>query len=224
MRKTIQAEGEWGTYNAWAPRSACLRADPRLFYPEDGDGRPLDQLTPEGAAICASCKVRPQCVAFRIANEDFFSANGGLTGRDTRDLVRRGWVYGMPLPAVEVPTSEPVVEPQPVVKDAADCEPDWARAAFAYAGDHGVAKACEHYGVTHHVLYRWFDQHHLGRTGHATRRRPVEQAKAEQAFAMAVANGVPFASRHFGVSERTLYKWFDQHHLGRPGRAGRRSA
>jgi WhiB family transcriptional regulator, redox-sensing transcriptional regulator len=221
MNKTLQAEGPWGTYDAWAPRSACLGADPRWFYPEDETGKALNQLTPEGAALCAGCEVREECVAFRIANGDFFSANGGLTGRATRALVRRRWKYGMSLPAVQIPASAP----QPVVEDAADSDPDWARAAFAYAGSHGVAKACEHFGVTHHVLYRRFDRHNLGRVGHATRRRrPVEQAKAEQAFAMAAASGAASASRHFGVSQSTLYKWFDQHDLGRPCRSGRRSA
>jgi WhiB family redox-sensing transcriptional regulator len=223
MRKTIRAVGAWGTYDAWAPRSACQWADPSLFYLEDGNGEPLDQLTLEGAALCAGCEVRPECVAFRIANEDFFSNNGGLTGRQARALAREGWVYGQPLPAVQIPASDP--EPaQPTVDDGADHDPEWARAAFAYAGSHGVAKACAHFGVTHHVLYARFDRHGLGRTGHATRKRPVERAKAEQAFAMAAARGAAIASQHFGVSQVTLRKWFDQHDLGRPGRVGRRSA
>lgn len=65
---------------AWRSRSACLGADPELFYPElDDEGRPVggDNHGREGKAICESCPVRLPCLVDALTTGEKIGIRGG---------------------------------------------------------------------------------------------------------------------------------------------------
>jgi hypothetical protein len=115
---------------------------------------------------------------------DLLGEAGAALYRRARRYHKAGRAPTLAVPQVKALCERLRIDPQAVYPQAwhtavkvvtaeqeADHNPDWARAAFAYAEIAGVAKACEHFGVTHHVLYKRFDLHGLGRPGHAVRRR-----------------------------------------------------
>lgn len=71
----------------WRAASACLRADPELFFPISSTGRAIIQIT-KAKAICARCSVRRQCLEFARANEPLYGIWGGTTPEE-RERVRR---------------------------------------------------------------------------------------------------------------------------------------
>lgn len=71
----------------WRAASACLRADPDLFFPISSAGRAIIQIT-KAKAICARCPVRHQCLEFARANEPLYGIWGGTT-LEERERVRR---------------------------------------------------------------------------------------------------------------------------------------
>jgi Helicase associated domain/Transcription factor WhiB len=78
----------------WIAQAVCGDADPALF---DGD------VQPAGAAYCARCPVRGDCVADAITN-NADGAWGGLSQTQREALAEKGWTVGQPLPPVETVT------------------------------------------------------------------------------------------------------------------------
>lgn len=58
---------------AWMERAVCPQTDPETFYPEKG------YSTRDGKAVCNSCPVRLQCLAYALSNDEEFGIWGGLT-------------------------------------------------------------------------------------------------------------------------------------------------
>jgi len=74
----------------WRQRAACLLADPDLFFPVSAAGRSLEQVT-RAKAICARCRVRPECLAFALATGQVHGVWGGLTEQERRPLGSPAW-------------------------------------------------------------------------------------------------------------------------------------
>lgn len=71
----------------WRAASACLRADPDLFFPISSAGRAIIQIA-KAKEICARCPVRRQCLEFARAHEPLYGIWGGTTFEE-RERVRR---------------------------------------------------------------------------------------------------------------------------------------
>jgi len=90
---------------AWAPRlisrhgpwrsaAACRSADPELFFPISDSGPALEQAA-KAKAICATCRVRRECLAFALRTEQVHGIWGGTTEHE-RTAVRRRTVSEQP--------------------------------------------------------------------------------------------------------------------------------
>jgi WhiB family transcriptional regulator, redox-sensing transcriptional regulator len=62
----------------WPSAAACLSADPDLFFPVSSSGKSLEQVA-EAKAICATCRVRPECLAFALRTQQVHGIWGGTT-------------------------------------------------------------------------------------------------------------------------------------------------
>jgi WhiB family redox-sensing transcriptional regulator len=70
-------------------RPACVTADPRVFFPEDVDGSPLEDGPEADAArgICARCPLRDQCLEYAVGVGMPAGIWGGLSTRE-RERIR----------------------------------------------------------------------------------------------------------------------------------------
>ena len=66
----------------WLVFGACRDADPDLFFPT------TREETDQALAICASCPVRPECLAYALEAGERFGIWGGLTEKRRRKLAR----------------------------------------------------------------------------------------------------------------------------------------
>ncbi len=77
-RERRQQVGEaWTTWlvtrGQWRSVAACRSADPDLFFPISDSGPALEQAV-EAKAICATCRVRRECLAFALRTEQVLPA------------------------------------------------------------------------------------------------------------------------------------------------------
>lgn len=66
----------------WMSSGLCAQTDPESFFPEKGGS------VREAKAICASCDVRTDCLAYALDNEERFGIWGGYSERERRHLKR----------------------------------------------------------------------------------------------------------------------------------------
>ena len=67
----------------WQDKAACLNADSAIFLSG------VTSRVMQAKAICETCPVIEECLAFAIANEDFEPhVYGGMTGAERRSLAR----------------------------------------------------------------------------------------------------------------------------------------
>lgn len=64
----------------WADEALCAQTDPDSFFPEKGGS------VREAKAVCASCDVREQCLAYALEQGEPFGIWGGLSERERRRL------------------------------------------------------------------------------------------------------------------------------------------
>ena len=62
----------------WVVFGACRDADPDLFFPSSR------QETEQALAICGSCPVKPECLAYATEAGERFGIWGGLTEKGRR--------------------------------------------------------------------------------------------------------------------------------------------
>lgn len=89
MPKPHAAKGRTAMTHAepdWRSQSACLTADPELFFPLSSMGPSLDQLT-EAKKVCGRCPVRAECLDFALATQQVHGVWGGLSEEERRPLV-----------------------------------------------------------------------------------------------------------------------------------------
>ena len=102
-RERRQQVGEaWTTWlvtrGQWRSVAACRSADPDLYvilFPISDSGPALQQ-TMAAKAICATCRVRRECLAFALRTGQVHGIWGGTTERD-RAAVRRRTVSEQPV-------------------------------------------------------------------------------------------------------------------------------
>ena len=71
----------------WRASSACLSADPELFFPI-AQGSAADRQISSALRVCAGCPVRQQCLDFAMASGGGHGTWGGTTA-DERIRARR---------------------------------------------------------------------------------------------------------------------------------------
>ena len=71
----------------WRAASACLSADPELFFPI-AEGAAADREISSALRVCAGCAVRQQCLDFAMATGEAHGIWGGTTP-DERIRARR---------------------------------------------------------------------------------------------------------------------------------------
>jgi WhiB family redox-sensing transcriptional regulator len=72
----------------WRSAAACRSADPELFFPISDSGPALNQ-TAEAIAICATCRVRRECLAFALRTGQVYGIWGGTTEHERAAARRR---------------------------------------------------------------------------------------------------------------------------------------
>jgi WhiB family transcriptional regulator, redox-sensing transcriptional regulator len=75
------------TRGQWRSAAACRSADPDLFFPISDSGPAVEQAV-TAKAICATCRVRRECLAFALRTGQVHGIWGGTT-EDERAAVRR---------------------------------------------------------------------------------------------------------------------------------------
>src|SRR5258707_15895370 len=66
------------TGGQWSSAAACRSADPEMFFPISDSG-PAREQTAQAKAICATCRVRRECLAFALRTGQMYGIWGGTT-------------------------------------------------------------------------------------------------------------------------------------------------
>ena len=70
----------------WRSQSACLSADPELFFPLSSMGPSLGQLA-EAKKVCGRCPVRTECLEFALSTHQVHGVWGGTSEDERKRLV-----------------------------------------------------------------------------------------------------------------------------------------
>lgn len=81
----------------WRTESACLDADPDIFFPDESlPVSEREEMAAEAKSFCASCKVQMVCLDFALRNEDESGIFGGLDDEERKPLIK-GYVQSEPI-------------------------------------------------------------------------------------------------------------------------------
>ncbi len=69
---------------AWMSSAACSRGGTDAFFPRRGEP------TGPGRAVCSTCVVQAECLAYAMAHEDLAGVWGGTTERERRAMRASG--------------------------------------------------------------------------------------------------------------------------------------
>jgi WhiB family transcriptional regulator, redox-sensing transcriptional regulator len=72
----------------WRSASACLHADPNIFFPISTTGRAIEQIA-KAKAVCAHCPVRGQCLEYAQSHDPIYGIWGGTTAEERQRARRR---------------------------------------------------------------------------------------------------------------------------------------
>jgi len=72
----------------WRSQSACLSADPELFFPLSSVGPSVAQLN-QAKTVCGRCPVRVECLDFALATRQVHGVWGGTSEDERRRLGAR---------------------------------------------------------------------------------------------------------------------------------------
>ena len=73
------------TRGQWRSAAACRSADPDLFFPISDSGPAVEQAV-TAKAICATCRVRRECLAFALRTGQIHGIWGGTTEHERTGL------------------------------------------------------------------------------------------------------------------------------------------
>jgi WhiB family redox-sensing transcriptional regulator len=76
------------TGGPWRSAAACRSADPDLFFPISDSG-PAREQTAQAKAICATCRVRRECLAFALRTGQIYGIWGGTTEHERAGVLRQ---------------------------------------------------------------------------------------------------------------------------------------
>lgn len=74
---------------SWDEGAACRGMDPNLWFPSSGHGKAHDWT--KARAVCGTCPVRAECLAYALDHEPVHEGSGmwgGATPDERRDLLR----------------------------------------------------------------------------------------------------------------------------------------
>lgn len=74
---------------AWMSWAACLHANPELFFPTAAGLTGAGQAQ-EAKEVCASCPVRPACLAYALTTGQQHGIWGGATEKERQTIARSG--------------------------------------------------------------------------------------------------------------------------------------
>jgi WhiB family redox-sensing transcriptional regulator len=98
LERRPRADESWTTRlitsGPWRSAAACRSADPDLLFPISDSGPALKQVA-EALAICATCRVRCECLAFALRTGQVHGIWGGTTEHE-RAAARRRTVSEQP--------------------------------------------------------------------------------------------------------------------------------
>jgi WhiB family transcriptional regulator, redox-sensing transcriptional regulator len=72
----------------WWRSAACREMDPELFFPVGARGPGAGEID-RAKAVCASCRVRRQCLQYALATHQMHGVWGGTTEDERQLRVRR---------------------------------------------------------------------------------------------------------------------------------------
>lgn len=72
----------------WWRWAACQEADPELFFPVAAHGPAREEIA-RAKAVCATCRVRRQCLQFALATSQLHGVWGGTTEDERLPHARR---------------------------------------------------------------------------------------------------------------------------------------
>ena len=82
LERRRRADESWTPWliirGQWWSAAACRSADPDLFFPISDSGPALEQAE-KAKAICATCRVRRECLAFALQTGQIHGIWGGTT-------------------------------------------------------------------------------------------------------------------------------------------------
>jgi WhiB family redox-sensing transcriptional regulator len=84
------------TRGQWRQAAACRSADPDQFFPISDSGPAREQLA-KAKAICATCRVRRECLVFALGTGQVYGIWGGQSEHERAAVQRRT--------AIEQPTT-----------------------------------------------------------------------------------------------------------------------
>lgn len=88
----------------WTSKAACRDADPRLFFPADGESKPQRKRRERKAKkVCAPCQAAGDCLAYALAYNEREGIWGGLSPE------QRARRFSAPAPDPEPEPKRPVV-------------------------------------------------------------------------------------------------------------------
>ena len=90
MALATSTRGDWHP-EGWRARAACRAIDTDIFFPA-GDTGPAARKIQQAKAVCRTCPVQEECLAFAMAFYQEYGIWGGLTEDERRALRRRNRV------------------------------------------------------------------------------------------------------------------------------------
>jgi WhiB family transcriptional regulator, redox-sensing transcriptional regulator len=217
--------------SGWRDKAACRAADPLLFD-FDPETDAAAQAAP-AKQICAGCPVQADCLGFALSQppeDDFFGIFGGLTPAERSAQRQRRRKRRFPTRGSS---------------SRLGTDPAFARISFDLAAAIGVQPAAAGLGVSGRTLQRSWAYSGLGRHPAGRPARPaaapflIDRALrqlgwlkhepnlpdpvddpefAASSFQLAGRLGTYLAADQLGVRIDVLYRAWDRHELGRPGR------
>ena len=88
MRRTELLLADQPGHLDWWRSAACRTADPDMFFPVSSVGPGRDEVA-RAKEVCASCRVRRQCLQFALATSQMHGVWGGTTEEERLPHVRR---------------------------------------------------------------------------------------------------------------------------------------
>lgn len=74
--------------SSWRESAACRLLETDLFFPIGKTGRAIEEIQ-RAKAVCASCPVRPSCLAFALDTRQAYGIWGGYDEDERRVLLRQ---------------------------------------------------------------------------------------------------------------------------------------
>jgi len=86
MALSFRFPSDWDD-TRWRDRAACRDSDPNLFFPVGSTGAALEEVA-AAKALCRTCPVRAECLAFALETNQEAGVWGGTSEEERRELRR----------------------------------------------------------------------------------------------------------------------------------------